>query len=299
MPHLPSLSALFVPHLPPALRSGIASAEWLEERLQTLLASATAAWPEIVLPPPEFLSFLAQKLPADDSGVQLDPIQIEELYLVCGCLRGDGRALAAFEQAYLSQLDRALASMQLGERLQDVKQRVRQLLLVARPGASPKLASYSGRGKLGAWLRVVAVREAIDLLDRERGEAGCSPESAAALPVADDDPELGYMKRTYRAAFKEALEQALRSLPARAQNLLRQQIIDGLTVTELGALYQVHHATAARWLIDARNELAKRTRRELKTRLRLTTSECESILRLAASHLDVSISRLLRRAPAA
>lgn len=297
MSHLPSLSALFVPQLPPALRSGIASTEGLEERLQTLLASAAAAWPEIALTPPEFLSFLAQKLPADGSGAPLDTLQSEELYLVCGCLRGDGRALAAFEQSYLSQLDRALASMQLGARLQDVKQRVRQLLFVARPGASPKLASYSGRGRLGAWLRVVAVREAIDLIDRERGEVGCSPESAAALPVADDDPELGYMKRTYRAAFKEALEQALRSLPARAQNLLRQQIIDGLTVTELGALYQVHHATAARWLIDARKELARRTRRELKTRLRLTASECESILRLAASHLDVSISRLLRRAP--
>ncbi|MFO0576282.1 MAG: transcriptional regulator [Polyangia bacterium] len=298
MSAFPSLTSLFVPHLPAALRPLLARPESLEERLRTLLTTATAAWPELSIPPQEFLSFLAQQLAAGDLEAQLEQLQVAELYLTCGCLRRDPRALAAFERTYLGQLDRALASMPLGAQLQDVKQRVRQLLLVARPGAPPKLATYSGRGKLTAWLRVVAVREALDLIARERGEPACDPEQAAALPVEDDDPELGYMKRTYRAAFKAALERALRSLPARAQNLLRQQILDGLTVTELGALYKVHHATAARWLVDARRELVRRTRNELKASLRLTTSECDSILRLAQDRLEVSISRLLRHTPA-
>lgn len=294
MAYPPSLSALFFPQLPPVATLG-PTHDLVEERLRALLARATEAWPELDIPPSEFLQFLAQRLKTADSLTKLEELQAAELYLVCGCLRGDGRALSAFERQYLTPLDRALAPMKLGDKLDDVKQRVRQLLFVARPGEAPKLATYSGRGKLVAWLRVIAVREAVAQLEKARHEVGLPVEQAAALPVSDDDPELGYMKRTYRAAFKGAIEQALLALPARAQNLLRQQLIDGLTVTELGALYQVHHATVARWLVDARQALIKGTRRALKTRLRLTDSQCDSILRLAGSHLDVSISRLLHR----
>lgn len=298
MGYPPSLSALFVPHLPAVAALDLPQ-DRVEERLQALLASATAAWPELDIAPAEFLPFLARRMPTADAFAKLDELQTAELYLVCGCLRGDGRALAAFERQYLAALDRALAPMKLGAKTEDVKQRVRQILFVAPPGEAPKLTTYSGRGKLAAWLRVIAVREAVNLLEQARHEVNMPIKQAAALPVSDDDPELGYMKRTYRAAFKDALEQALLELPARAQNLLRQQLIDGLTVTELGALYQVHHATAARWLIDARQQLIKGTRRALKTRLRLTNSQCDSILRLAGSQLDVSISRLFQRPSAA
>ena len=296
MPDPSSLAAQFLSHLPPALRSWLGP--HLAERLQPLLVAAAAAWPEFTVPPQELASFVAQRLPAQAPDLKIEQLLSPELYLVCACLGGNKHALVCFERQYLSPLDRALAHMKLGAKLQDVKQLVRQLLFVARPGTAPKLAAYTGRGKLAAWLRVIAVREAIDLLDKERPEILRDPAQVAALPVADDDPELGYMKRTYRAAFKEAFAQALLSLSPREQNLLRQQVLDGLTVTELGALYQVHHATAARWLVEARKELVQRTRKELKTRLRLTSSECDSILRLADSHLTLSLSRLLGRAPA-
>lgn len=219
-----------------------------------------------------------------------------EMDLVRACLRGDPEALATFEREVLPSVNRALARMALGARLDDVKQRVRQLLFVAPPGESPKIAAYTGRGRLAAFVRVIAVREAIDLLEKERREVACEPARIAAVPIAEDDPELRYMKRTYRTAFKEAFERAFLSLPPRSQNLLRQHTLDGLTVVELGALYQVHHATAARWLVDVRHELNQRTRKELKLRLRLTSSECDSIVRLASSHLAQSISGLIRGA---
>src|SRR4051812_16490875 len=99
-------------------------------------------------------------------------------------------------------------------------------------------------------------------------------------------------------SVKAAFEHTFLLLPARTQNLLRQQFRDGLTVVELGALYHVHHATAARWIALARTELNRRTRKELKLRLRLSTSECDSIVRLAGSNLAQSLSGLFRGTPA-
>jgi RNA polymerase sigma-70 factor (ECF subfamily) len=298
MPEPTSLAVLFASRLPRAQERWPERQDSLEERLRSLIEAAASAWPQFDVPPSVFVPFLAERISDGNAELSLEHLHASELYLVCACLGGDGCALAAFEREILSSVDRALARLKLGERVEDIKQRVRQQLFVARPGEAPKITGYSGRGKLAAFVRVVAVREAIDLLEKERHEIPCDPKQLSTVPSSDGDPELGYMKRTYRAAFKEAFERAFLSLAPRAQNLLRQQLIDGLTVTELGALYQVHHATAARWLVETRKELIKRTRKELKQRLRLSSSECDSILRLASSHLEPSISRLLRGAAA-
>jgi RNA polymerase sigma-70 factor (ECF subfamily) len=109
----------------------------------------------------------------------------------------------------------------------------------------------------------------------------------------DDDPELAYMKATYRAAFKAAFQEALESLQGRERTLLKQQIVDGLGIDELGALYDVHRATAARWVAAAREKLLVRTRRTFMLRARISSDECESIMRMVRSQLDVSLHRRL------
>jgi RNA polymerase sigma-70 factor (ECF subfamily) len=290
-----SISAQLAAHLPEALRPWLEQPEGLKERLLSLIASAVRALPELSVPPSVIVPFMAQRLLDGAGNDSLDERHAAELYLICACLHGDARALLAFERQYLSEVMRSLVRMNLGEKTDELKQRMLQLLFVARPGEQPKAAGYAGRGKLTAWLRVIAVREALALLGKNHAEVAWSQDKLNTLPVPEDDLELGYMKRTYRAAFKQALERALLSLPPRTQNLLRQQLIDGLTVTEIGTLYQVHPATAARWLVDARKELGRRVRQELKQRLRISNSECDSIMRLASSELSASISRLLRR----
>jgi len=64
--------------------------------------------------------------------------------------------------------------------------------------------------------------------------------------------------------------------------------------TEMGALYGVHRATAARWAVAAQEALLEKTRRRLTERLRLTHSQLDSVLRLISSKLDINLSRLLR-----
>jgi RNA polymerase sigma-70 factor (ECF subfamily) len=109
-----------------------------------------------------------------------------------------------------------------------------------------------------------------------------------------DDPELAYMKAAYRATFKEVFQEALDSLLPRERLLLKQQLVDGLSIDELGALNQVHRATAARWVAGAREKLLGRTRRTFMMRARISSDECESIMRLVRSQLDVSLQRRLR-----
>jgi RNA polymerase sigma-70 factor (ECF subfamily) len=136
------------------------------------------------------------------------------------------------------------------------------------------------------------MRAALKLLRKENREA---PTDDALLEVRahEDDPELAYMKAAYRASFKTAFQEALESLLPRERTLLKQQIVDGLGIDELGALYQVHRATAARWVQSAREKLLTRTRRTFMLNARISSDECESIMRLVRSQLDMSLHRRL------
>ncbi len=59
-------------------------------------------------------------------------------------------------------------------------------------------------------------------------------------------------------------------------------------------LYRVHRATVARWLADARESVLREVKRQPQARHGLTDSELESLLRMARSNFDLSVSRVFR-----
>jgi RNA polymerase sigma-70 factor (ECF subfamily) len=67
-----------------------------------------------------------------------------------------------------------------------------------------------------------------------------------------------------------------------------------LNVDEIGSLYDVHRATAARWVAAARERLGTRIRDELAAQLKIDVAEVDSIVRLVQSRIDVSLERVLR-----
>ena len=67
----------------------------------------------------------------------------------------------------------------------------------------------------------------------------------------------------------------------------------GATVAEIGTLYGVHRATAARWIAQIRETLLSRTRRAVGEALRLTGIELDSAMAKAAEHLDYSLRHTL------
>lgn len=216
---------------------------------------------------------------------------VEDLYLALGCVARDAVALAGFERVCVPVIDRAVTAIgATAAEAADLRQVVRQRLLVATDGGAPRLAQYAGRGSLVAWVRVVAMREAARMLPRERRE-GAGLE--AVLVAAGDDPEIGYLKRLYRAEFKQAVAAAVGELTDRDRLLLQQHALDGLSIDELAGLHGVHRATTARWVEAARQALVAGTRREMLARLRLSRGELDSVMRLIASQLEASLPGLL------
>ncbi len=259
----------------------------LEELLAALVARGRAAWPELALDDARFARFLGERASEDE----LDHVHVEDLWATCACAAGDARAVAAVDAKHLREVDASLAKMGLdAERIGEVKQSLRALLFT---GPSPRIAEYRGAGALDAWLRVTAMRGALKMLRKGGRESPTSDDAVLEARSSEDDPELQYMKAAYRAAFKAAFQEALDSLDAREKTLLKQQIVDGLSIDELGGLYQVHRATAARWVASAREKLLSRTRRTFMMNARISEGECESIMRLVRSQLDVSLHRRL------
>jgi RNA polymerase sigma-70 factor (ECF subfamily) len=258
------------------------------------VADARAAWPDLAGDEAAFVAQTAARLPADATLDQARAVHAADLWIAAACAAGDPRALAAFEERYVIPLGGVLRATGLDpDQIDEVRQELRRKLLVAEPDdVAPRLADYSGRADLRTWLRTAAIRIAIDGMRRRR-DVPIADEELALVPALADDPELAHMKDRYRDELRATIEQAIAQLTPRDRLLLKYCYVDGLGIDRIGALYDVHRATAARWINAAREALSEGTRALLATRLGVTGSQLRSIARLVESQLDLSIRRLL------
>jgi RNA polymerase sigma-70 factor (ECF subfamily) len=165
----------------------------------------------------------------------------------------------------------------------EVQQRVRERLLA---GAPPRIAEYAARGSLGAWVRVAAVRIAIDL---KRSPELAGTDALDRLLAANDDPELALVKARYRPELDRAVRETSAELSQREATLLRLHFADGVAVERLARSYQVHRATVTRWIADARQRFVDGVYRRLAERLGLSRREFESLMPAVVSQLHLSL----------
>jgi RNA polymerase sigma-70 factor, ECF subfamily len=209
-----------------------------------------------------------------------------ELCLACACAQGDASAIRIFESEYVAQLEPTLRRFGDGSFVDEARQALRQRMLLP---PEPRIATYAGTGPLLGWLRISALRLALNLRRSEirPADALLVEEIVRELPVeASDLPR-------YIAVFSMALGRAFAVLETRDRNLLRLHHVDGLTLDRLGELYDVHRATVARWLAQARTRIFEEVEAEVKRELRLSQSEFHSMLGLVRSYLDASLGGLL------
>jgi RNA polymerase sigma-70 factor, ECF subfamily len=252
------------------------------------IAAARAAWPDLTVPDDVFLNYLAERADHGVTGVG----SVADLYLACACVRQDANALAAFENRCIAGLVEALVRQDLPRDIvEDAVQNVRQKLLCAPPGAPSKIADYRGAGGLAGWVKVIAVREALQILRKQRPSA--ADDRLTEMPIDASNPELEHFRRVYAEEFREALLVALDGLTRRERNVLRYQYVYRMTIDQIGAVYHVHRVTASRWEVKARTTLLTKTRRRLMQRLDVSAEELESIMRIIQSQLDVSLLRHL------
>jgi RNA polymerase sigma-70 factor (ECF subfamily) len=273
--------------LDPAARTIVATA-W-----QAMLDAARSAWPEVRIDPPQIVDFIAQRLAGADLAAALATAPAADLVLAAACAEQEPTAHAAFD-AVLGEVDAAGASTRSPRDLvDDVKQLLRVQLLVAKDGKPPGITGYRGKGPLRGWVRITATRE---LIRHQRKRARESPGDRPLDEAIGDarDPLLAQLKAEYRTEFASALREAIAELGAEDRTLLRQQIVDQLSIDEIGAAFGVHRATAARWLQRARGALVTATRGRLAARLKLSVDEVDSVIRLVQSQLDASVIRYLR-----
>jgi RNA polymerase sigma-70 factor, ECF subfamily len=210
---------------------------------------------------------------------------------------GDPAAVRRFEAHVGGELATAARVIDRDPAFVDeVCQRTRVRLVVRDgDGAPPRITGYRGAGPLRAWAAIAAQRVALNAKRDARGGAGATSGADVLADVVDrePDPELRHLKTLYRAEFKEALGAALAGLDDRRRAVLRLRFVDGLELAQIGALYRVHESTASRWVTAALDEIARRARAQLMTRLAVTTETADSVARMVQSQLDLSIARLL------
>jgi RNA polymerase sigma-70 factor (ECF subfamily) len=264
----------------------------LDEALSALVGEAQRTCPEIALDGETFAAHVAEHWGHDHPSAW-PRTHLADLWLACACAAGEARALAEFERRYGSLVDQVTARFRLGDdRAREVKQLLRDRLLVSDPGKSPRIAGYSGRGELAGWVRSAATRVALNLIrDEDAPHAG--DQLLDRLPAAGDDPELAMMKSRYAQPFREAFSAAISSLPARARVLLKQHYVDGLTGEELGQLHRVHRKTVLRWIAEAREQVAADAERRITELLGVPQNDLASLVRLVRSRLDISVHDLL------
>jgi RNA polymerase sigma-70 factor (ECF subfamily) len=268
----------------------------LHDALDHLLRSARLAWPTVKVEDADFLAYVAHRVRGASIVEEVEALRTADLYLACACASGDPTALQAFEDRFLRDVDAAMAHAGMSRVADEVKQQLRIKLFTTDGGAStPRIAEYSGRGDLRSWLRVVAVRAALNTLRSERRSViDADDQRLLEVPVPGHDPELELLKARYRADFRQAVQDALSTLPARDRTLLRQYYLDGSTLRELATIYGVHVATAGRWVEQARCALFAGTKDLLMTRLGVDSQDVASMVRLIHSQLEVSVVELLR-----
>jgi RNA polymerase sigma-70 factor (ECF subfamily) len=259
-----------------------------------LLLQALARWPNFGVEH----AFLARLNSGILDAAGRETFVPEDFYLACAALKKNAAALAQVSQLLEAQLP-ALRHLRLSPaELDDVKSALLADLFIAPEGRRPRLERYSGTGPLAGWLRVVATREALNMVRKTAREISPGDDTLLGeLESPAESPELAALKSRFSGQLSASFKRAITSLEARQRNLLRQHYLDELSLEDMAALYRVHRATAARWLADAKATLLARTRDDLAQAVGLPAMEIDSVMRLVQSRLDLSAGVFLSQVP--
>lgn len=247
----------------------------------------------------EFDEFQARVQQVLEGSIALAQIHCEDLFLATACARGDRIAWEHFAEDFVPSIQRfATQACRNVATAEDLAQDLVRNLLEDRQ----KIAAYSGRGSLLAWLRVTVSRAAIDRFRRIRNEKEVSLEEvgddAEILSRAGASGAAGTREESLDARWGAVvalmLEEEIRSLPPRDRLLLGLYYVQGVSLKNIAGHFQVHESTASRWLEGLRARLRRRVEKGLHKRHGLRPREVESLWEFAAEDGALRVERALR-----
>ncbi len=276
----------------------IAAQPAAEAAWERLVSTARAKWPAVQLDEDMLARFVGPRLHGEDLPTALGTAPAGDLALAAACAAQDPTAHAAVDAGLGEVAAAGAATGSPKDLVEEVKQLLRVQLLVDKEGKPAGINGYRGKGPLRGWVRITATRELVrhkKKLQREKPlDDANHGRTLEGLLASGIDPALAALKAEYRAEFAAALREAIADLSTEDRTLLRQSIVDSMSIDAIGAAYGVHRATAARWLTRARAALVAATHARLAARLKLPVDQMESVIKLVSSQLDASVIRYLR-----
>jgi RNA polymerase sigma-70 factor (ECF subfamily) len=216
-----------------------------------------------------------------------------DLFVAVACGLGDDVAISTVVNDVLPRARAAIAKIDSSSDFVDeMHQRVLKEILVGDQGVRPRLEGYRGTGPLTAWVKTVAMRQAMKARNDRPPLADTDALTHAA--AAQQSPELVFFQAQHRAAFNAIFAEAFGALEIRERNVLRHKYLDGLTVQQIGALYQVHHSTIVRLLKRTEQQLFEQVRSALRKKLSLSQGQLDSAVDALVSGLHQSLARVLK-----
>lgn len=263
----------------------------LDACAEAAVVAASERWPGVAVSADELRRVIAEGLARNEAL----PSHADELALATACLAGQAEALRHFDREYLGSVGASVRRLVAGpHEVEDLKQRLRERLVVGDKSTPPKLATYRGRGSLRAWVEIAAKREALTARRSELARRGREETTATEVdPTALADPEIARMREHYGPTFREAFVRGIAGLDARDRTLLRAYFVEQLSLDQLGVMLGVHRVTAWRHVLSARERCLESIRRELRGALRTTPSELESLMGVMGEDFHITLSRLL------
>lgn len=164
----------------------------------------------------------------------------------------------------------------------DVASEAVQRARVALLTGEASIFSFTGRGALGAFIRVVCVRHALN-----QARDATRAVQLEELGAAADAPELDVFRNQYRDQVNRAMTAAWQGLTKHDRFVLSLHLHAKHSIAEIAKVYGIHRVNAARKLAAARTALIRGTRLVLQGELGVSSSTASSVLRLTSFDLTV------------
>jgi RNA polymerase sigma-70 factor len=282
-----------------AERHQAALAAGLADAIDRGLAAARSRWPDAPAALDELADYLAVRLARQpDVAEAVSRLRLDDLFLAWWAGSGDRAGILAFESTYAEDVARLVARFHKLP-ADELRQRLRIKLFVGTGTTRPRIQDYSGFGVLQGWLRITAARAFVDAARsdlRVRYEAELDELDLLGLAAPGGNARDRHQRAELGAVLKRAFAASVARLAPRERTFLRHASVDGLTLDQIAATYQVHRATVARTLKSARERLLVETRAGVIEALGIAPDEITSAIAALDSKLDLSLARVLRSA---
>jgi RNA polymerase sigma-70 factor, ECF subfamily len=231
---------------------------------------------------------------AQQVGLFLSSLKVDELALAYGCAAGNQHAWDVFLTRYRESIYQSARSITRNE---TTGRELADSLYAELYGLGPeedrrsKLALYSGRGSLAGWLRMVLAQSYINQIRARKRLVSIEEEEeehGRQFPAASVEPAT-----TPDSRIKEATDEVLAALAAEQRFLLSSYFLDGRRLAEIGRTLGVHESTISRKMEKLLAEVRKRIRKSLERR-GMTRRQADEALKTDVRDLQLDVAARLR-----